>query len=114
MKKYALLGLAMIIVTSAAFFAGLQWQKHRVRSQLTDALGTQLVCTASGLLSDVTVATLLDKNDGRDAQDTLLVDIKSAIAKLKAFEPYLNRNDQAKVTDALRNGETYLSTKPLH
>lgn len=114
MKKYALLGLAMIIVASAAFFAGLQWQKHRVRSELADALGTQLVCTASGLLSDVTVATLLDKNDGRDAQDTLLVDIKSAIAKLKAFEPYLNRNDQAKVMDALRNGETYLSTKPLH
>ena len=82
MKKYALLGLAMIIIASSAFFAGLQWQKHRVRSELTDALGTQLVCTASGLLSDVTVATLLDKNDDRDAQDILLVDIKSAIAKL--------------------------------
>jgi len=114
MKKNVLLGLALIIVASVAFFAGLHWQEHRVRSQLTDALGTQLVCTASGLLRDVTVASLLDKKDDRDAQDTLLVDIKSAIAKLKAFGPYLNKSDQAKAMYALQDGETYLSTKPQH
>lgn len=37
MKKNVLLGLALIIVASVAFFAGLHWQEHRVRSQLTDA-----------------------------------------------------------------------------
>lgn len=111
MMKSALLGVALIIVAGVAFFAGLHWQDHRVRSQLTGALGAQLVCTASEVLSDVTVASLLDKKDDRDAQDTLLVDIKSDIAKLKAFGPYLNKSDQAKVMYALQEGETYLSTK---
>lgn len=111
MMKYALLGLAMIILSAAAFFAGLSWKTHEVETQLTSALGAALVCDASSLKDDVRVASLLDKEDSGNAKEMLIVGIKSSVAKLKAFGPYLNKHDQAMVKDALEDGETYLSTK---
>lgn len=111
MMKYALLGLAMIILPAAAFFAGLSWKSHEVGTQLTSALGATLVCDASSSKNDVMVASLLDQNDDGNAKDMLIVGIKSSVAKLKAFGPYLNKEDQALVKDALQDGETYLSTK---
>jgi hypothetical protein len=102
---------AMILVACGAFFAGLHWKDHKVGVQLTGALGTQLVCVANGLQNDVAVASLLDKEDSSDAKNILTTGIKSSVAKLKAFGPYLDKGDQAMVTDALHDGETYLSTK---
>jgi hypothetical protein len=105
---------AMILVACGAFFAGLHWKDHQVGVQLTGALGTQLVCVANGLQSDVAVGSLLDKEDSSDAKKILATRIKSSVTKLKAFEPYLNKGDQAMVKDALQDGETYLSVQPSH
>lgn len=101
----------MIFLSGAAFFAGLHWKDHKVEMQLTSALSTQLVCGASSLKDDVAVASLLDKEDIGDAKDILKAGIKSNVAKLKAFGPYLNKDDQAMVIDALQDGEKYLSMK---
>jgi len=101
----------MIILSGAAFFTGLHWKDHEVGVQLTSALGTQLVCEASSLKDDVAVASLLDKENSDEAKDILMVGIKSSVAKLKAFGPYLDKSDQAMVMDALQDGETYLSMK---
>lgn len=111
MMKYALVGLAMIILASAAFFAGLHWKKYEVQAQLTSAMGSSLVCVANSVTGGVIVASSLDEKDGDGAKVILLADIKSGVAKLKAFGPYLNKNDQAIVEDALQEGETYLSKK---
>lgn len=112
MKKlfilYAVLG--MVIFSGAAFFAGLHWKDRKVGEQLTSALGTQLLCEASSLEDDLAVAALLDEGNSGDAKDVLVVGIKSSVAKLKAFEPYLNKGDQTIAKDALHDGETYLSS----
>ena len=101
----------MIALSIAAFFTGLHWKDHEVRAQLTSALGTQLVCEASSLKDDVAVASLLDNENSVDAKDLLVTSIKSKVVKIKAFEPYLNDRDQAMATDALQDGEKYLSGK---
>jgi hypothetical protein len=111
MRKFAFLGLAAVILAGASFFAGLHWKDHEVGMQLTGALGTQLVCEASRLEEGVSVASLLDKGNSDDAKGILIIDIQSEAVKLKAFEPYLNQREQAVVTDALHDGENYLSTK---
>ncbi|GLQ45655.1 hypothetical protein GCM10007862_07060 [Dyella lipolytica] len=111
MKKVSVVyaALVIIILSSAAFFAGLHWKDHEVGVQLTSALGTQLVCEASSLKDDVAVASLLDNENSSDAKDMLVTGIKSRVVKLKAFGPYLNKRDQAMTMDALQDGEKYLS-----
>jgi hypothetical protein len=111
MKRASIFYLISAIATCsfASFFIGLHSSNHVVTRQLANALNTQLVCTASSLKDNVAVASLLDKEDGGDARDILIVGIKSSVAKLKAFGPYLDGNDQAMVMDALKDGETYLS-----
>jgi hypothetical protein len=103
--------LLIVVLSGAAFFAGLHWKDHEIGAQPTSALGAQLACEASSLENDIAVASLLDKNDGGDAKDVLITGIKSSVAKLKAFEPYSDKDDRAMVKDALQDGETYLSTK---
>ena len=109
--KYALLGLAMVVLAGAAFFAGLHWKKYEVQEQLTHALGTSLVCVASSIEDDVNVASLLDREDSATARAILAAGIKSGDAKLKAFGPYSSKNDQEMTKDALKDGEGYLATK---
>ena len=106
---YAALGV--VVLSSAAFFTGLHWKDHEVGRQLTGALGAQLVCEASGLKDNVEVASLLDNENSSDAKDILITGIRSRVVKLRAFEPYLNKSDQAMATDALQDGEKYLAMK---
>jgi hypothetical protein len=105
---FAILG--MMVLSGTAFFAGLHWKDHEVEAQLTSALGTQLVCQANSLKDDLAVSSLLDEKNSGDAKDMLVSRIKSSVAKLKAFGPYLDKGDQAMVMDALQDGEKYLST----
>ncbi|MEW9572357.1 hypothetical protein ABQJ54_11405 [Rhodanobacter sp. Si-c] len=113
MKKAQIFYVILLIValSGAAFFAGLHWKEHEVKVQPTSALGAQLACEASSLENNIAVASLLDKNNSDDAKDVLMIGIKSSVTKLKAFEPYSGKGDRAMVTDALQDGETYLSTK---
>jgi hypothetical protein len=101
----------IVVLSGAAFFAGLHWKDHELKAQPASLLGAQLACEASSLENDIAVASFLDKNDNGDAKDTLVIGIKSSVAKLKAFEPYVDKGEQGMVKDALQDGETYLSTK---
>ena len=101
----------MVILSVAAFFAGLHWKNHEVGVQLTGALGTQLLCEASSLKEDVAVASLIDNENNSAAKDLLVIGIRSRVVKLRSFEPYLNESDKAMVMDALQDGEKYISIK---
>jgi hypothetical protein len=103
--------LGAIILSVAAFYAGLHWKSRQVGVQLTSALGTQLVCEANSLKDDIAVASLVDSGNSGDAKEMLVIGIKSRVVKLRSFEPYLNKSDQAMVMDALQDGEKYLSER---